>query len=106
MGDVLIVSLTLDAFVNKPGRPIQSWEERAYMLLALRCVNDVCPTSNAMSAIRAVNPNIFVKGNDYANGDGLSEQIAIACEDIGAVIRFTTAPKESTTKLIERIKCA
>lgn len=105
MGDSLTVALTLDAFVGKPGRPIQSWEERAYMLLALRCVDTVTPSSGAPLAIMALRPAVYVKGPDYRR-DALLPAERAACEEVGAVIRFTSAPAQSTTDLIRRIKCA
>lgn len=102
MGDVLIVSLTLDADVNKPGRPIYPWEERAQILRELRCVDFVVPSSHAIDAILNVRPDIFVKGIDYKDfrfDDGVYE----ACRKVGAVIRFTTTPKMSTTDTLRKI---
>lgn len=104
-GDSLTVALTLDEHVNKPGRPIFSWDDRAMMLLALRCVDDVIATRNAVEAIYAWKPAIFVKGSDYKHSSLLPQEIT-ACEEVGALIRFTKAEKRSTTDLIEKIRCA
>lgn len=104
MGDKLVVALTLDEHVGKPGRPIWPWEQRERMLIALRCVDDVIAARNAVEAIYAWRPAVFVKGADYATLGLLPAEIA-ACEEVGAQVRFTKAPKESTTQLIERIKC-
>lgn len=71
-GDVLIVSLTADHFVNKgPGRPAFPEHLRAEMLAAMEYVDfvginhapDACPV------IRSVRPDIYVKGTDYANAE-------------------------------------
>lgn len=105
MGDRLIVALTVDGCVNKPGRPILPWDQRAEILLEWRCVDEVIPTTDAVSAIRTVKPQIFVKGSDYADGDRFTEDVVAACKEVGAKLVFTQAPKESTTQLIERIKC-
>lgn len=105
MGDSLTVALTLDEFVGKPNRPIIPWEERAALLLEWRCVDDVVATRNAVEAIYAWKPAVFVKGSDYLLKRLLSAEIA-ACEEVGAQIRFTKEHPTTTSSIIERIKCA
>lgn len=96
MGEWLIVSLTLDEHVNKgPGRPINTWADRALVLRGLRCVSAVIPTANAVNAIRTVKPAIFVKGIDYAGGDRFTEDVQRACLEVGAKLHYTTTPKQS-----------
>jgi rfaE bifunctional protein nucleotidyltransferase chain/domain len=103
MGDRLIVSLTNDAFVNKgPGRPINTWADRAHVLFALRCVDDVIATDSAMDAIRLIKPDYFVKGIDYANGGKWTEDVEAACAEVGTVIRFTSTPKRSVDEIIRK----
>lgn len=103
MGDKLFVSLTSDDFVKKgPGRPINNWFDRARVLSALRCVDKVYPTQSAVSAILRLKPDIFVKGIDYASGDKFSEDIAKACREVGAEIRYTKSPKQSATDMIRK----
>jgi D-beta-D-heptose 7-phosphate kinase/D-beta-D-heptose 1-phosphate adenosyltransferase len=107
MGDVLIVALTVDHAVNKgPGLPIHSWEQRATVLRALRCVDEVLPSTHAINAILSVKPSIFVKGIDYR--DEPLEIEREMCRRVGAAIRFTTTPKfssrETVEKIVERIK--
>jgi len=103
LGDRLVVSLTLDACVNKgPGLPINPWAHRAEMLLALRCVDDVVPTTSCYAAIRAVRPQVFVKGIDYI--DSLRDEARIACREVGAALHFTSAPKLSSGEIIRRMK--
>lgn len=103
MGDYLIVGLTVDEHVNKPCRPIQTWEERAEMLRALRSVNAVYRCSNAVEVIMAWKPNIFVKGGDYAAKGLLKEEIE-ACALVGAEIRHTAYVPITTTDIVRRIK--
>ena len=104
MGDRLIVSLTLDEYVNKgPGRPVNTWLDRAKVLESLRCVYMVIPSKNAVDAIKAIRPDYFVKGIDYAKGDKWSEDVEKACAEVGATIRFTGTPKRSATETIRRV---
>lgn len=103
MGDRLVVALTADAFVAKgPGRPIQAWEDRAAVLEALRCVDQVVQSTSAYTAILKVRPTIFVKGIDYRHAE--IEADREACRIVGAQIRFTTAPKRSTTEILKRAR--
>src|SRR5262245_36290157 len=72
LGDVLVVTITADRHVNKgPGRPIFTEALRAEMLAALHFVTfvAVCEASDAISAIEAIKPSIYAKGNDYQNPD-------------------------------------
>ena len=104
MGDKLIVALTTDQFVKKgPGRPINTWIDRAKVLESLRCVYMVIPTSNAMDAIRLIKPAIFVKGIDYSSGGKWTEDVIKACHDVGAELRFTHSAKQSATEIIRRV---
>lgn len=102
LGDSLIVSLTVDNAVNKgPGRPINKWSDRAAVLLALRVVDGVIPTSSAVEAIRKVKPSVFCKGIDYSDGKQFTEDIAGACNETGAVLHFTYTAKRSVTQIIK-----
>lgn len=105
MGDILIVSLTMDEYVNKPGRPINTWGDRASVLRELRCVGAVIPTPNAVSAIRNVRPAVFVKGIDYVGGK-FSEGVIEACLEVGAEIRYTKSEKLSSTEIIRKLETA
>lgn len=67
-GDVLIVTISADAVVNKgPGRPVFPESLRAEMLAALSIVDHVgvCRQSGAEHAIELIKPSIYVKGNEY-----------------------------------------
>lgn len=102
LGDVLVVSLTEDAHVNKgPGRPVNAWGHRALVLRELRCVDVVVPSHNCAAAIRSIRPNIFVKGIDYAEV-GLLSAAREACEEVGALIHITNTPKMSSTEIIRK----
>src|SRR3989338_3883937 len=60
-GDVLLVTVTGDAYVNKgPGRPVFGEEPRAETLAALACVDYVAINHDkaAMTAIARLRPNV------------------------------------------------
>src|ERR1700761_5489971 len=61
LGDVLIVTLTADRFVNKgPGRPVFAETLRAEMLAAIEFVNyvGIAEAPDAVGAIESIRPNI------------------------------------------------
>ena len=69
-GDLLIVTITADRFVNKgPNRPVFAEHLRAEMLAALEQVDWVgindAPTAEPI--LRSIAPNVYVKGPDYAS---------------------------------------
>src|SRR5271166_3860370 len=73
LGDILIVTVTADRFVNKgPGRPVFSEELRAEMLATLQYVDWVAINDEPddVGAIRRIRPDLYIKGNDYQNPQG------------------------------------
>lgn len=105
MGDRLIVSITVDEHVNKgDGRPIMQWHERAAIIRALRCVDMVIPTVNAVSAIRTIKPQFFVKGVDYSSDDKWGEDVRAACREVNAQLRFTYTPKIGSRDFVQKAK--
>src|ERR1051325_4729182 len=65
LGDVLVVTVTGDRFVNKgPGRPVFPEDLRAEMLAALYYVDWVAinPSPDAVSAIKLIRPDVYIKG--------------------------------------------
>lgn len=103
-GDRLIVSLTLDEYVNKgPGLPINSWCDRAMMLRSLRMVDEVIPTACCWDAIRLVRPQVFVKGIDYATSS-LLDPARVACAEVGAQLYITQSRKLSSGDIIRRMR--
>ena len=99
MGDRLIVSVTRDAYVNKgPGRPVFNEKQRASMVMALRCVDDVIMVNNSSDAIALLKPFIFVKGKEYEDKISIEEQNY--CVKHNILIRFTDEPVFSSTELL------
>jgi rfaE bifunctional protein nucleotidyltransferase chain/domain len=109
LGDALVVTITADRFVNKgPGRPVFSEVLRAEMLAALEYVDWVAinPASDAVSAISAICPAVYVKGQDYQNPEGdvtgkiTAERNAVEAQ--GGHLAFTDEVTFSSSELINR----
>ena len=106
-GDVLIVSLTEDQFVNKgPGRPIFNENIRAETIAALQTVDFVvinrAPT--AVPLFEMIKPDYYVKGQDYRNlSDDITGEISNekkAVEKYGGKLVFTEEIQFSSSSLI------
>lgn len=106
-GDVLVVTLTKDEYVNKgPGRPVFNHHLRADSIAALECVDYVAinewPT--AVETIKVLKPHFYVKGSDYADRDsdltGKIYEEEEAVKSIGGMIHFTDEASFSSTSLI------
>ena len=68
LGDILVVSVTSDKFVNKgPGRPAFNELQRLEAIAALGLVDYVVLNNNpsAVQAIQQIRPNFYCKGPDY-----------------------------------------
>ena len=107
MGDVLIVTITPDRFVNKgPGRPAFNEKYRAEAIAALDVVDYVAinewPT--AIETIKLLKPNLYVKGPDYKNyKEDVTGNIKLeedAVKSIGGKIAFTSTEVFSSSNLI------
>lgn len=99
MGDWLVVAVTLDAHVNKgPGRPVNRALHRAALVGALKVVNEVVFSKDALDALKSVKPDIFVKGKDYIGK--IEPEHQAYCDANGIEIRFTRTPLMSSTKII------
>jgi rfaE bifunctional protein nucleotidyltransferase chain/domain len=108
-GDVLMVTVTADAFVNKgPGRPAFTDVLRAEMLGALEYIDwvGVNNAPDALPVIHAVRPDAYVKGSDYADAaadvTGKIAEERKAVESHGGSMVFTDEITSSSTQLINR----
>ncbi|MEV0675097.1 D-glycero-beta-D-manno-heptose 1-phosphate adenylyltransferase [Actinosynnema sp. NPDC050436] len=71
LGDCLVVCLNSDASVRRlkgPDRPVTGQEDRAELLRALDCVDEVrvFEEDTPEQALRALRPDVWVKGGDYS----------------------------------------
>lgn len=107
LGDLLVVGVNTDAGIRRlkgPERPINALDDRVQVLAALSCVDLVVPfdEDTPHDLIRAVRPNVFVKGGDYTR-DRLPE--AGLVEALGGEVRILSfVADRSTTGLIEKIR--
>lgn len=101
-GNVLVVSVTADEYVNKgPERPVFTLRKRMEMLKALRIVDRVI-ASHAMTpenVIRQVRPDVYAKGIEYKGR--LPEQTML--EAMGCKVIFTEGGVHSSTALIAHV---
>lgn len=107
LGNILVVSITADTFVNKgPNRPYFKQDIRASFLAALEIVNYVfvVNSASALDAINVVKPDFYVKGPDYRNlNDDITGKIEVektAVESLGGEMVFTDGFTSSSTRLI------
>ena len=108
-GDVLVVSITADAFVNKgPGRPVFGEQLRAEALSGLQAVDVVVisPEATALTILEIVRPDSYVKGTDYADpADDPTGNIAREREVVerhGGQMVFTDEIVFSSSNLVNR----
>ena len=69
-GDILIISVTTDRYVNKgPGRPFFSIKQRIQILSSIKNVDYVTESDspNSVEIIKKIKPDVYFKGPDYIN---------------------------------------
>ncbi|HEX6030035.1 MAG TPA: D-glycero-beta-D-manno-heptose 1-phosphate adenylyltransferase [Tepidiformaceae bacterium] len=106
-GDLLIVALNTDESVRRlkgPERPINGLEDRARVLSALSCVDYVVPFSEDTPSdlIRALRPDVLVKGGDYTEETLPEAQLVRALGGEVAIMPFVD--DRSTSGVIARIR--
>lgn len=102
-GDILIVGLNSDASVRDlkgPTRPVNSEDDRAYILAALDAVDYVVKFSEQTphDLIRMIAPDVLVKGGDYEG------KTVIGTEFAGELKLVTFVEGKSTSKTIQKIQ--
>ncbi len=105
LGDRLVVALNDDATVaalKGPGRPLVPLEERAELVGALGCVDDVIvfPERTLERTLRVLRPAVHAKGTDYTP-DNLPEREVDA--ELGIEVAICgDAKRHHSSELIER----
>jgi D-beta-D-heptose 7-phosphate kinase/D-beta-D-heptose 1-phosphate adenosyltransferase len=107
--DCLVVGLNSDASVRQlkgESRPLNPVEARALVLAGLQDVDFVTIFADAtpLSLIRAIKPDVLVKGADYRKDDVVGSQFVEA--NGGRVHLAGLKDGYSTTNLIERMRAA
>jgi rfaE bifunctional protein nucleotidyltransferase chain/domain len=106
LGDILIVGVNTDASVKRlkgVKRPIIQEDDRAAVLAALGVVDYVClfDEDTPYELIRALVPDILVKGADWSASDIVGKDIVEAAGGTVHTIEFL--PNQSTTSIIQKI---
>ena len=106
-GDVLVVGLNTDASVRRlkgEGRPVNYEMARATVLASLSCVDAVVlfDEDTPYELIKAVHPDVLVKGADYKPEDIVGYDIVMAYG--GKVETVDLVEGYSTTGMIEALK--
>jgi len=108
-GDIVVVTITADEFVNKgPDRPVFNHSLRAENLAALENVSFVAInyTETSVNVIELLQPDIYVKGNEYqqehddVTGNITTERNSV--EKYGGCIKYTDEPTFSSSKLLNQ----
>src|SRR3990167_5331297 len=106
-GDILVVTITPDRFVNKgPNRPRFTEHLRAEAIAALDCVDFVIINAwpTAVEAIQFIKPSIYAKGDEYKNNENditgkIDEEVA-AVHKVGGRTLFTNEITFSSSELL------
>lgn len=107
-GDVLVVTVTPDRFVNKgPHRPVFTEDLRAEAIAALSAVDYVGVNQwpMAVETIALLRPNVFVKGSEFRSGKDLTGAIGVeeaAVRAVGGRLEFTDDLIFSASNLVNR----
>ena len=109
LGALLIVAINSDRSVRaikEPGRPLNSEDERAEILLSLECVDAVVvfDEDTPHRLIEAIQPDVLVKGADWGPTEIIGRDVVEARG--GRVVRIDLAPGYSTTELIRRVQAS
>ena len=106
-GDILVVSVTADRFINKgPGRPVFNLKDRLKVLSGLEAIDYLVVSENltAVNLIKKLRPNIYCKGLEYKSfKNDLTGEIKNeinAVKKIQAKIKYTNLPSFSSSKII------
>ncbi len=107
LGDTLVVAINSDRSVRElkgPSRPVNTEEDRARVLSALRCVDFVTifDSLRVTKVIELLHPAVYAKGGDYTAEtlDAGEREAMLAC---GTDIQILSlVPGRSTTAILAR----
>jgi D-beta-D-heptose 7-phosphate kinase/D-beta-D-heptose 1-phosphate adenosyltransferase len=107
MGDILIVGMNTDASVKRlkgEERPINTLEDRAFVLSAVKSVDYVVPfdEDNPLTLIQSIKPDVLVKGGDYTMETIIGAKEVLAHGGKVEIIPFVEG--KSTSSIIDAIR--
>ncbi len=106
LGDLLVLGLNSDDSIRRlkgENRPLICEDERAHILAALDCIDHVVifDEDTPLELIRAIQPDILAKGEDYAIDQVVGREIV---ESYGGRVELVTFEEgKSTTNIIKKI---
>ncbi len=108
-GDVLIVTITADEYVEKgPNRPHFNTALRAEALSSIGIIDyiSINYSKNASEMIKKIKPNIYFKGIEYKNEKtdltGMIKAEKLAIKSVGGKILFSDEETFSSSNLLNR----
>jgi rfaE bifunctional protein nucleotidyltransferase chain/domain len=106
LGDCLVVCLNSDASVRRlkgPGRPVVGQDDRAAVLRALRCVDEVVvfDEDTPSALLSRLRPDVWVKGGDYRPEDLPEAEVVAGWGGRVAVVPFLEG--RSSTRLMKEV---
>ena len=108
-GDILVVTVTPDEYVNKgPNRPAFTTELRLEALAALESIDFVAKNEwpTAVKTINKIKPDIYFKGPDYKDHKddvtGMIKEESRAIESVGGQIMYSTDIVFSSSSILNR----
>ena len=108
LGDILVLGLNTDASVRRqnkgPERPINNELARAKVLAGLGCVDAIVlfDEDTPYELIKAVKPDVLVKGDDYKPENIVGYDIVTASG--GKVVTIAFLEGFSTTSIVKNLK--
>jgi len=108
LGDSLVLGLNSDESVRMLGkgddRPVNSQEERAFVLAGLACVDYIVifHESTPLELIKAVRPQVLVKGGDWTPDKIVGREVVEQAG--GQVVSLPLLEGYSTTKFLEKVR--
>ena len=108
-GDILIVTVTPDEFVNKgPNRPAFTTVLRLEALAALEVIDFTAENNwpSAIETIKILQPDIYCKGPDYKNHEkditGKIDDEVLAVKSVGGIVKYTDDISFSSSSLLNK----
>lgn len=106
-GDKLVLGLNTDASISRikgPSRPLQDEMARARIMASLLFIDAVVlfNEDTPLELIRAIQPDILVKGDDYAIEDIVGHDVVLASG--GEVKTVSLVKGYSTTNIVNKIE--